>query len=119
MDADTQGYWCEAPLLGLRGLAEGDGDAEDRVRRRLVVGPGRYWSPHHRLPFKSGNKGSACVSLTWRAASARPYLFDTGEERGSRGARGGANAGLQSFITHGDTRGGSAPSTEHSREGSD
>jgi len=29
-------------------------------------GPDRYCSPLHRLSFVSRNKGSKCVSMTWR-----------------------------------------------------
>jgi hypothetical protein len=36
-------------------------------------GPGRYYSPCHRMPFHSTDKGSTCVSVT-RETSARPYL---------------------------------------------
>ena len=38
-----------------------------------VKGPGRYCSPRHRMPFKSRNEGSDCVSMKWPAISARPY----------------------------------------------
>jgi len=35
-------------------------------------GPGRYRSPLHGMPFKSGIDGSKRMSMTWRAISARP-----------------------------------------------
>ena len=41
----------------------------------VEVAPSRYCycSPHHiRIPFNSRNDGSKCVSMTWRAISARP-----------------------------------------------
>ena len=44
----------------------------------LVVGPGIYGSPRHRMPFKPRNEGSnhnaQCVLMTWRGTCARPYL---------------------------------------------
>ena len=37
-------------------------------------GADRYCSPRHVTPFNSINEGSRCVSMTWRATFARPYL---------------------------------------------
>jgi len=35
-------------------------------------GPGIYCLPRRRMPFHSRDKASECVSMTWRAMSARP-----------------------------------------------
>ena len=44
------------------------------VEERLQVGPGRYCSPRHRMPFKLIDEGSKRLPTTWPAISARPYL---------------------------------------------
>jgi hypothetical protein len=47
----------------------------------LRLGPGRYCSPRHRMPFNSIIAGQHCVSVTWRAT------FELGLPLGSRGER--------------------------------
>ena len=37
-------------------------------------GPGIDCTTHRRIPFYSRNEDLKCVSMTWRAISARPYL---------------------------------------------
>jgi len=44
-----------------------------RVHDVAGNGSGRYCSPRHGMPWNSRNEGSKCVSVTWRATSARPY----------------------------------------------
>ena len=34
-----------------------------------------HWSPHHRMPFDCRSRASNCLSMTWRAISARPYYL--------------------------------------------
>jgi len=56
-----------------------DGRRRHALRRALPraehrhPGPARYCSPRHSTPFDSRHEGSHCVSMTWRAASGRPY----------------------------------------------
>jgi len=33
----------------------------------MEVGPGKYCSPLHRMPYNATNEGSKRVSMTWRA----------------------------------------------------
>jgi hypothetical protein len=43
---------------------------------RWMTGPVRCCSPRHRMPCTSVKQGSTCVSMTWRAMSARPSPLD-------------------------------------------
>jgi hypothetical protein len=45
-----------------------------RVGGALEVGSAKYCSPRHRMPYRSINNGSKCVSMMWQAISGRPYL---------------------------------------------
>ena len=65
------GGWGSAPLAaaaaaptdGAGGIS-GSLAALQRLRDALV-GPGRYCSPRHRMPFYPRNEGSKCVWMTW------------------------------------------------------
>ena len=41
--------------------------AEAQVATLKQVGPGRYHSPRHRMPYNSTSEGSNCGLMTWRA----------------------------------------------------
>ena len=49
--------------------------------------PGRYYSPRHRIPCNSRKEVSKCVSMTWRAMSARPYRRPLATTHGGRYVR--------------------------------
>jgi hypothetical protein len=55
--------WCVKPVTDL-GFSE-----------FAKVGPARYCSPRRTMSCYSRSEGSKCVSVTWRATSARPYAW--------------------------------------------
>jgi len=68
---------------------------------RLLKVPGRCCSPRHRIAFNSREEGYKCVSMMWRAISAKPYCGDVGSVgvvliviSGGGGGSGGVNRGL-------------------------
>ena len=60
-----------APHRGALAEHDAEGGRLRAVRRR--VGPGRYCSPHHRMPINSRNESYRRVSMTWRESG----LVDT------------------------------------------
>jgi len=71
--------------------------------RGLEVGPARYLSPRYAMPSNSISEGSKCVSITWRAISACPYLevadAGGGAARGERPVVRVCFSALYVFIT--------------------